>query len=89
MELDIHVGRMKLLWGAEAISECLGITRRRAFYLLETKAIPAKKVRGRWVADERALRSFFGDAGQSEAADTKSDARPQAEQDAPTRRSIH
>lgn len=90
MEFDIQSRRMKLIWGAEAIGYCLGITRRRAFYLLETKAIPARKVGGRWVAHEKALRSFFGEAGHGETADMQLKTQTElAGQDAPARRSIH
>ncbi|MER9087485.1 DNA-binding protein [Mesorhizobium sp. LNJC405B00] len=36
---------MALIWGAEAIARELGTNRRRAFHLLETDQIPAKKSR--------------------------------------------
>jgi hypothetical protein len=53
---------LDLLWGAEAIGRALNIDARRAFYLLETKAIPAKKVGGRWVVSRLGLRKFFAEA---------------------------
>jgi hypothetical protein len=55
---------MALIWGAEAIARELGTNRRRAFHLLETGEIPAKKVGGRWVAERNVLAAFF----QGEAA---------------------
>ncbi len=48
-----------LIWGASAIALELGTTRRRAFYLLETGEIPARKVGGRWVVECNELRGFF------------------------------
>jgi hypothetical protein len=53
-----------LIWGASAIAAALGTTRRRAFHLLESGALPAKKLGGRWVVSRDALRRLFG----SEAA---------------------
>jgi hypothetical protein len=53
---------LDLLWGAEAIGKALDVNPRKAFHLLEKKAIPAKKVGGRWVASRRGLRRFFSDA---------------------------
>jgi hypothetical protein len=50
---------LDLLWGATAIAQALNTTTRRAFWMLENEAIPAKKVRGRWVASRSALRRFF------------------------------
>lgn len=51
--------KLDLLWGAEAIASEIGVSARRAFYLLETGSLPAKKVRGRWVAERGKLRDFF------------------------------
>jgi hypothetical protein len=48
-----------LLWGGTAVAKELGVPRRRAFYLLESKGIPAKKIGGLWVASRRALREHF------------------------------
>ena len=45
-----------LLWGGRAIAAELGIKERRAFYLLNTRAIPAEKVNGIWVGSRRKLR---------------------------------
>ena len=44
-----------ILWGAEAIAAVIRVTQRRAFYLLENGALPAKKVGQRWVASRRKL----------------------------------
>jgi hypothetical protein len=48
-----------LIWGGNGIAEELDISPRKAFHLLETRAIPARKLRGRWVASRRELRRFF------------------------------
>jgi hypothetical protein len=57
---------LDLLWGAEAIGKALDVNARKAFHLLEKKAIPAKKVGGRWVASRRGLRRFFAEAIEGE-----------------------
>lgn len=48
-----------LLWGAKAISEEIGVNERKAFYLLETGAIPAQKVNGLWVSSRGRLRAHL------------------------------
>jgi hypothetical protein len=53
---------LDLLWGAEAIGKAIGVNPRKAFHLLERKAIPAKKVGGRWVGSRRGLHKFFAEA---------------------------
>lgn len=50
---------LDLLWGAEAIGAAIGVNERRALKLLETRALPAQKVRGRWVIERGVLRDFF------------------------------
>jgi hypothetical protein len=52
-------GAISLIWGAKAIAEELGVSPRKAFYLLESGAIPARKVGNLWVADRGKLRTFF------------------------------
>lgn len=51
--------KLDLVWGAAAIAEVLGVSARRAFYLLESGELPAKKVGGRWVSDRRKLHAVF------------------------------
>jgi hypothetical protein len=41
--------------GADAIAAFLGTTRRRAFYLLQRKLIPAAKIGDRWTARKSKL----------------------------------
>jgi hypothetical protein len=53
---------MQLLWGATAIAAALGLTRRQTFHLLESGAIPARKVGGRWVAERTVLHQYFADS---------------------------
>jgi hypothetical protein len=48
-----------LLHGAQAIADELGISVRRAFYLLERSQIPAMKVGGTWTASRCRLRQHF------------------------------
>lgn len=48
-----------LVWGAEAIAKEIKVGTRRAFHLLETGQLPAKKVGGRWVVERGKLRQFF------------------------------
>jgi hypothetical protein len=48
-----------LLWGAAAMAAELGIPTRKVFYLLETRAIPAKKLNGLWVGSRRVLREHL------------------------------
>ena len=50
---------LDLVWGAEAIGKAIGVAPRRAFYLLESGSIPARKVGGRWVIERGRLRAFF------------------------------
>ena len=51
--------KVDLIWGAKAIADELNVPPRKAFYLLETGAIPALKVRSMWVVERRKLREFF------------------------------
>ena len=48
-----------LLWGAQAIADEIGVDKRKAFYLLETRGIPAQKVGALWVASRRTLREVL------------------------------
>lgn len=50
---------LNLIWGAEAIAAELGVSTRRAFHLLETSSIPARKVGGRWVIERGKTATFF------------------------------
>lgn len=50
---------MNLIWGARDIAGAINLNIRQTFYALETGAIPAKKVGGKWVAERGALRAFF------------------------------
>lgn len=58
-ELAAEHAPLDLIWGADAIALELGRTRRATFHLLENGDIPARKVRGRWVASRGALRRHF------------------------------
>jgi hypothetical protein len=50
---ESDVDAADLLWGADAIARAIGRSRRIAYYLLESKLIPARKVGGVWVASRR------------------------------------
>lgn len=48
-----------LIWGGDGIAKEIDRTARQTFHMLETGAIPARKVGNRWVASRSALRKFF------------------------------
>lgn len=50
---------LELIWGASNIAKALGVSTRRAFYMLENQHVPAKKIGGRWVIDRARLTAFF------------------------------
>lgn len=50
---------LDLVWGAAAIGRVIGRNTRQTFYLLETGAIPARKVKDKWVSNRPALKRFF------------------------------
>jgi hypothetical protein len=49
-----------LVWGAEGVAQVLGLNKRQAFFLLEKKKIPAKKVGGRWCVSRSRLLEACG-----------------------------
>ena len=49
-----------LVWGAEGLARELGINRRRAFYLLQKRLVPARKLGALWVISRNALRRHLG-----------------------------
>ena len=55
-DLDIAADRLS---GAKAIATFLGITPRRAVYLLETRQVPAGKEGRIWVASKQAMREHY------------------------------
>ena len=50
---------LELIWGADRIAQAIGVSTRRAFYMLESGQLPAKKVGGRWVIHRGNLNAFF------------------------------
>lgn len=54
-----------LIWGAAAIAAELSIKPRKAFYLLESGQLPARKIAGRWVVERARLRAFFLATGKA------------------------
>ncbi|TBG03779.1 DNA-binding protein [Rhizobium leguminosarum] len=59
---------LDLLWGAAEIAHVIGKTPRATFHLLEGGELPAKKVKGRWVADRSTLTAFFRGVGDNAGA---------------------
>ena len=51
--------REDMLTGAAEIAEFLGCNKRRGFYLLESKQIPAFKLGSIWVARKSSLLAYF------------------------------
>ena len=49
-----------LVWGAIAIAATLNINKRQAFFLLEKKRIPARKIGGRWCASRAKILEACG-----------------------------
>ncbi|MFS8120887.1 DNA-binding protein [Rhizobium sp. BR 250] len=50
---------IELVWGGEEIARVIGRTPRVTFQLLERGLIPARKIKGRWVASKPKLLEFF------------------------------
>jgi hypothetical protein len=48
-----------VIWGANGLATELGVSERRAFYLLERAEVPAKKVGGKWCVLRSALRNHL------------------------------
>jgi hypothetical protein len=47
-----------IVWGAKAIAEVINRDLRATFHLLESGALPANKVLGRWCGSRARLRAF-------------------------------
>lgn len=47
-------------WGVEEIAKVIGRDKRATYYLLSKGALPARKVRGQWVAYRAKLRTCLG-----------------------------
>jgi hypothetical protein len=55
-------GTHDLLWGVPAISAVINKPERGTYHMLERGDLPARKVRGRWVASRRkVLAALVGD----------------------------
>ena len=53
---------LDLVWGAKNIAALIGCNTREAYWRLETKGVPAKKVGKLWVASREELRQFFSNS---------------------------
>ena len=53
-----------VLWGAEAIGAAIGANRRRAFHMLESGQLPAKRIGGRWCARRSELLAALSSSPQ-------------------------
>jgi hypothetical protein len=47
-----------LCWGAAAIAEALGVSERRAYWLLESDLVPARKIGRTWCASRARLLAY-------------------------------
>ena len=50
---------LDLVWGAKAIGQIINKPQRATFYLLESGALPARKIGSQWVASRRRLLAFL------------------------------
>ena len=57
--MDDKQTKLELVWGAQNIGQVVNLNTRQTFHALETGAIPARKVGGKWVAERGKLREFF------------------------------
>lgn len=53
--------KLQLIWGARSIAQELGVPLRRAWTLLQTGKLPARKIGKLWCVDRRVLAKFFLD----------------------------
>ena len=61
--MEKAIERPKFLFGARNVAAYMGISERKAFYLLENGLVPAKKVGANWVASPDAIdRHLLGEA---------------------------
>lgn len=58
----------KFIWGCRAIARQIGATERQTFHMLESGQIPAKKIGGKWVAEEGQLHDTLLTESDGEAA---------------------
>lgn len=56
------------VWGAVEIGKEINRSARQTFHLLESGALPARKVGKSWVASRRKLRALVEGAGDNEVA---------------------
>ena len=61
--------KMNVIWGARAIGKAINKNERQAFHLLETRAIPGKKIGGQWTAEENELREVWRGKVKAEVAE--------------------
>jgi hypothetical protein len=59
---------LDILWGADAIGAYLNVPRRRAFYLLERRFVPARKIGATWTSSKAELRNFLTGAKRAPVA---------------------
>ena len=58
--------REDMLYGAKAIAEFLGVSMRKAFYLLEKSRIPCGKIGSQWIASRSILRDYLAKISRSQ-----------------------
>jgi hypothetical protein len=58
-----------IIWGASKIGEAVGLSRRSAYYALESGLLPGTKIGSKWVASrERLLAAVLNESTHTEAA---------------------
>jgi hypothetical protein len=56
---EMTTPKIDLIWGCTAIAKEIERTPRQTFYLLESGALPARKIGNRWVAERGKLHALF------------------------------
>lgn len=81
MSLAENSPSLPLLWGASEIAAALGVSRRAAFHLLSTNAVPgAQRIGGRWCLNIAAFTASFAASNMPTAAGGVAPVAPAREQ---------
>lgn len=69
--LDLTASGSDVVWGAANIGREINVSPRRAFYLLERRLIPGRKIGDTWQSTRSELRAaMLGDAARTTGAPT-------------------
>jgi len=72
---------LNLIWGAAAIAQAIGRTERQTFHLLESGALPARKIGGRWCVHHTTLIDFFTGKSSSPNGNSNEELKPSDDRD--------